>query len=799
MKIERIIPRHTRHPAWANMSSDHPAEKASWIWAQTQNQQSWSVVRFHLPLSLNAASSFPFHISGDQRYQCYINDELVAVGPDRSDVNHWSIATYRAELPAGNYRFEVLVWWLPESLMPMAQMTYRAGFIFAGEGAWAEQLNTGLAPWQADDLSGAVHCGKPSVPGYHAIGPEFTFDMRKWQTNCEPVPVEIIRPPLEPERFGTRAPGWRLHPTIMPEQDNRKWTGGCARAGRDSFSGSFITQANTEDNALIAGWNGLLQQGTPLTIASNQHCEIIIDCESYRCGYPYLEVEKGRSSDIRIDWAESLFEAEHSDRITEESSKGQRDVIVNKSFVGIGDVWHIDGQRAALPALWWRSGRYLRVHIKTGDEPLLLHQFSIRNTGYPFQNDSEFLCDHDLFMQAWPVLAAGIYQCGHEQWVDCPYYEQLSYVGDNVCELACYCLTCDDRITKRSLELFDWSRQDGGWVAERYPSAWRQDSFTYALLYPRLVRDQAYWRDDTAFIAERLPGLRALMEECLSWRQPSGLVGKVPGWSFIDWVETWDEGCGPGVWEGDSSLVNFHLLFALRDFAAVEYACGDDLFAKRALRLAEETGHLIKQRYWCTESNLLADDGSKKHFSEHAQAWAILSGILTDAEQCNCLSAWKYPENKLAPASIYFSHYVLEAFYAMRAEKAFYDRLKFWEELPRQGFTTTPERPEPSRSDCHGWGAHPIFHAFASIAGIRPLAPGFSHVQISPMPGHLSSLNLSLPHPKGAIDLKWTRMQDCETYDIALPDGITGVWERGNQRKTFTGSLSGTCALPDKA
>ncbi|GHC05075.1 hypothetical protein GCM10007047_22530 [Cerasicoccus arenae] len=582
----------------------------------------------------------------------------------------------------------------------------------------------------------------------------------------------------------------------MPEQNVELWFGGRVRAVRDAFLGTSISAAEAEGKtSLVQSWDSLLQNQNGLKLDSGSCHEVIIDFEQYLCGYPYLEVEGGSGASIRVDWAESLFEETDSSNVTLSTTKGHRGTVIDKCFVGLGDAWIICGQRNVLPALWWRSGRYLRIRIQAADEPIHVNRIGIRTTGYPFNNEASFDCDYKEFLESWPIQVAGIQQCAHEQWVDCPYYEQLSYVGDNICELAFYCLTRDDLITKRCLELFDWSRQDGGLVAERYPSAYRQDSFTYALLYPRLLREQAYWRDDADFISERIPGLRALMEECLYWRNSNGLIGKVPGWSFIDWVESWDEGCGPGVRDGDSSLVNLHLLFALKDYADIENGYGEEFFANRALSLLEEIGQNLKERYWCSEMSLMADDSAKESFSEHAQAWSILSGILTEKEQQSCLEAWLKQQDQLAPMSIYFSYYALDAFYKMRADDAFYERLSFWEELPRLGFTATPERPEPSRSDCHGWGAHPIYHAFSSIAGIRPVSAGFNRVHISPMPGALSFINIRMPHPKGMIHLEWKRTENREEYNIKLPTGVAGIWERNNQRQEFTDSLSGSCEL----
>ena len=63
------------------------------------------------------------------------------------------------------------------------------------------------------------------------------------------------------------------------------------------------------------------------------------------------------------------------------------------------------------------------------------------------------------------------------------------------------------------------------------------------------------------------------------------------------------------------------------------------------------------------------------------------------------------------------------------------DLLKFWKDLPSQGFMTAPERPEPSRSDCHGWGSHPLYYMVTGIAGIQPVGFGGKVFAINPAAG----------------------------------------------------------------
>ncbi|MCA9983665.1 MAG: hypothetical protein KDE59_05200, partial [Anaerolineales bacterium] len=107
---------------------------------------------------------------------------------------------------------------------------------------------------------------------------------------------------------------------------------------------------------------------------------------------------------------------------------------------------------------------------------------------------------------------------------------------------------------------------------------------------------------------------------------------------------------------------------------------------------------------------------------------------------------------------------------------AFMKRMALWFELPAQGFKTTPEQPEPSRSDCHGWGAHPLYHYFATLLGIRPVSFAFEQVVIEPMAGHLTSLAGEMVHPKGLIQAALHFENDRVRGDITLPAGLTGTF-----------------------
>lgn len=89
--------------------------------------------------------------------------------------------------------------------------------------------------------------------------------------------------------------------------------------------------------------------------------------------------------------------------------------------------------------------------------------------------------------------------------------------------------------------------------------------------------------------------------------------------------------------------------------------------------------------------------------------------------------------------------------------------------------TTQLEMPEPSRSDCHAWGAHPLYHYFATILGIRPAGFGFQTVAITPQLGPLASAEGSLVHPRGTISMEVHRQDDQLHGEITLLADLTGM------------------------
>jgi hypothetical protein len=239
----------------------------------------------------------------------------------------------------------------------------------------------------------------------------------------------------------------------------------------------------------------------------------------------------------------------------------------------------------------------------------------------------------------------------------------------------------------------------------------------------------------------------------------------------------------PGSFVGDgvNAEINLFWLLALDTAVKVEKAIGNDDIAAHWAKKAEKLRRKIFEKFWCAKRGLLSDTPEMKHFSEHAQALGIISGVI-EGKNAEIALNRLLEDKDLARCTVYFSYYLFEAFFKMDRGDLFLKRLDLWREYLKLGVTTLLERPEnekiQARSDCHAWGAHPIWFMQTGLAGIKSAGTFFSRVHIKPSPGPLKEIKASHPHPKGMItvDLKFDGAKVSGYVDTP----VDGVFEYGD-------------------
>lgn len=775
----------------------------SWVDHPDRSLTEPSVALFRLPFTVEQETTIRIHVSADNRYRLYLDGQPVGRGPERGDPDHWRFESYELTLAPGEHKFVALTWWLADQA-PFAQMSIRPGFLLAAEGEWMNTLSTGLAPWEATIIDGYefLPCGLAWGTGakVRIDGEKFPWgwengEIGDWQ------PVKTIFFGMSAKYKNEILSYWLLTPSTLPAMREEHRLIGKTRYLVSEQSAYPVDPTNNL-SAETATWDTWLSGNGTVTIPPHSTRRAVIDLENYYCAYPVLRVSGGKGSRIRILWAEGLYTVKPNMLLTDASgdlaidwpsipagerpSKDNRNEVDGKIFIGVGDEFIADGgEHREFSTLWWQAGRYVEFMVQTGDEPLTLESLSFIETGYPMQMEGSFRCSDERLERIIPIALRVMQMCSHESYMDCPYYEQLMYVGDTRLEvLTTYALMHDDRLPRKAVLSFDESRRLSGLTQSRYPSKAIQIIPPFSLWWTCMVRDYWLWRDDADFVQQRLPGVRAVMESFRELIDENGLMGVPNGWNFTDWVPTWTWGVPPQGEKQPSSILNLHFALSLVYKAEVEEFFGETELAVRDRKTARSICDAVLKHFWSEERGLIADTLQKDLFSEHAQCLAILSGLLPADVQEKVVAGLLNDAN-LSRTTIYFTHYLFETYYRLGCPDRLLDRLSMWFDLEKLGFKTTFEEPEPSRSDCHAWGAHPVYHYYASILGIRPDGQGFHRVRIAPQLGALTSAEGVLPHPQGEIAIALRVENGQLNAQITLPQGVTGTFVWNGQEHTL--------------
>ena len=687
------------------------------------------------------------HVSADQRYELFLDGARIGRGPDRGDDGHWRFATHDEDLPAGEHVLVARVWWWDNA--PCAQITIRPGFLCVAESAADPLLTTGLAPWdwRADPAFAPLPNGVCWGTG---------------AKNAVTVDADYLAAPLgggstwQPAKAGDaatlaaagplhRGRRWFLSPTTLPPQEEVVIRAGTVR----------------RTAGLELPWQGVLDGTGRMTVPPHSEARAVVDLGVYRCAYP--EVTAAGHGTLRIAWAEALFSDTKGDR------KTHRAQVDGLHFVGVEDTFTFTGTVGQATALWWQAGRFVELVITTGDQPFELRDLRWRETGYPLRNEAEFRSSDARLDACLPLLERVLRMCAHETYMDCPYYEQLQYIGDTRLEcLVTRALTRDHRLPDLAVRSFAWSLAEDGVMASRWPSAEWQSIPTFSLMWVGMLHD-LLWYGDPAQVRPQLGALRSIVEAFRARVRPDGLLGWTPGWNFVDWVPTWPDGEVPGQSQNTSSVTTWLFAYVLNLAAGIEDWAGEPALAQRNRALAARLA-AANDACWDETRGAYRDGPTQTTFSEHAQILALLSGEVTPARRDRLLTTLEHDPD-LARTTVYFSHYLFEVAGRFARPDLMQRRLEYWKALPDQGFTTVPERPEPSRSDCHAWGAHPWYHLLATTLGIRPGSPGFTTVRITPQLGNLTHASGTWPHPLG--DIRVTI--DGPHGAVELPAGLPGT------------------------
>lgn len=721
---------------------------AFWICTPASNGQ-YEVSHFRKTFSLDQVPRrFVIHVSADNRYKLFVNGQLVSLGPARCDVYNWNFETVDIAkyLHQGKNALAAVVWNYADQ-RPAAQVSYgKTELIVQGDTEAEGMVNTD-GSWLCMVDRAYSPCMNGDPVGYYVAGPGEVID-------------------------GSQYPwGWE-----QTDYDDSQWvtanfgSHGAAKGTRD-YTGRLLVPTPIPPMEMrqvrFAG-------NTSLKVPAHTKKRWLLDNRELATGYLNIQYSRGRGASITIGYAESLYEHR-------KESKGNRNETVGKDFHGYRDSIIADGgANRNFTSLWWRTWRYVEVVVETQDEPLLIDDIFGTTSLYPFVRESKFSAAgrqdlQDILDIGWRTARL----CANETYMDCPYYEQMQYFGDTrIQAMITLYNTRDTCMVKRALELGRQSISPDGITMSRYPTASPQFIPPYALSWIGIAYDYWMMRGDEEYVRTLLSATRSIIAWYEQWLMEDGSLGKTPYWNFADWAQEFVQGEPRKDKTGHSAFQDFELLKALQEIAAVEEALGIPAIAAHYRDVASKIVNTAKEKYWVDGKGMFADTKDHDTFSQHVNILAILTGLI-NGEDARRLFQTIIQDSTLAQCTVYYRYYLNQAMAKAGLGDELLNSLEIWERQMQLGLTTWAESPEPSRSDCHAWGASPNVEFFRTIIGIRSIAPGFRQIEIAPSLGSLSVASGSVPHPDGDISVNYQRKNNRLTAIITIPDGTTGqfIWQ----------------------
>ena len=275
-------------------------DDAAWVWAPGHvvwgvagESNAWNV-RFGMKAAPDSffrlrnrftsdGSPVEFDVSADERFTLYLDGRRIAEGPHRGLVEHWYYQTYRIEgLTPGKHLLEAVVWQLGLHA-PLAQLSYRGGFILKAAGAYDARLTTGKGPWEIAPLANTKMTDRGTSRTF-GVGSQCQVSGTGYPNEQPPADAwqkaEVVRKPIKTNQYGGRAKGWMLYPSDRPDQTYDLKTPGRVVNVPCDLTHSFTVPANSER-------------------------ELWWDLDDYYCAYPVLETAGGKGAEVTWGWTES--------------------------------------------------------------------------------------------------------------------------------------------------------------------------------------------------------------------------------------------------------------------------------------------------------------------------------------------------------------------------------------------------------------------------------------------------------------------------------------------------------------
>ncbi len=803
-------------PALQSRTSVPPAasrlpslEPARWIWYPSERTLPNTFVLFRRELSLAARPKRATGwISADSRYLLEVNGRRIQWGPAPADPR-WPEADpvdLTEALRAGPNVFgaTVLFYGQGEGTWPIG----KPGFLFwlelehadgrkeivASDAGWKvllarswpaghykrwylralqEEFDARLHPYgwttadftpDADWLPAMPLNGSPNQPALSAQYYEYMLDVGSGPANAE------LRARSIPLMRETEVPVRRLAESLWLE-----WS----RSPEEYFAfrvpGAYRDVREPSAREIAPG-------GWQVELDGSRGAALTFELEEQVVGWPHFTMEAPAGTVVEL--------------LVHEAHVVGGPALLNTHF----DSWSRFTCRAGVnrfETFDFESLRWLQLHIHGAKGAVTIRDLGVRRRVFPWPNEPRMKCSEPALQRLFDASVNTLHNCAQETLVDGMARERQQYSGDGGHQLHAVHLTFGEtRLPARFLATWSQGMTKDGFFLDCWPA------------YDRLARlierqlDLSGWGPildhgvgfnfDCWYhylYSGDLDALREPYPRLLRFAQYlQGLAGR-EGLLPVE-----DLGI-PSVWIDHNAYLQqrhkqcaFNLYVAAmlqHALAPICRAFGDTSQAEAAGAFGRSLLRATQRRFWSRErgefvNNLpwLAEE-KQPRVCDRSLATAILFDQCPGGRTQAAVTALAEcpPEMGLSyPCNAGWRYWALAR--GGRADVIVKDFRERWATMDSVRLNNTLQEDWQVRPDSGQQWSHcavaPLYVTCMSLAGIRPLTPGFGRVEIRPQLADLPDLELTVPTVRGPLQFRAQGLPGGRALSLALPDTCAG-------------------------
>lgn len=743
-------------------------ENSDWVWSPSWNMEDKECPRVVLFRKVVEVEGKPhkgtIQISADTRYKLYINDELVEVGPSRGDHHVWFYDTISLIpwMKKGPNVLAVIVLRYPEDPEKGNHGMFRThvpglyvnGYLEDEEG---KQYNLSAdASWKCkkDETVSFVREEvrfAPLIIHEKAKGNPEVFGWKK--KNYDDSQWESAKPYTKEQISGIHCLK-NLLPRTIPFLYRKK----------RNFMGIMDIKKSMHKEG---NWCAFLRGQEQITIPAGSEEVIEIDAGEEMTGYIKANFCGGLGSTVHFLYSEAYVQegVVGPEKIP---VKGDRIDIINGHLQGYEDIYYVQGlgnsdMAETYEPYWFRTFRFLQLHITTGDEPLTFCSLDYEETGYPLKIETEATVSDNSLKDIWEISERTLRRCMHETYEDCPFYEQLQYIMDARQQiLYTYAVSADDRLARKCIDDLRRAQRDDGLLNCSYPNCNVNVIPTFSIYYILMVYDHMMYFGDKDLVKELMPTIHRILDFFDRHLTPEGYVRSIGGlnrpgqfWSFIDWAQEWNDtdGVPPAGLNGPITMESLLYIYGLQYAEKLVDYIGQKEQAEKYYARAKKVQKAVRK--YCTgKDKMLQDSPGVEEYSQHCQVFGILTDTI-EGELAKKVLLKTVQNKSYTQCTVAMSFYLFRALEKTGLYSYTDQYWDVWRKMIENHCTTCVESEAFSRSECHGWGALILYELPSVILGVRPVKPGYGKVRIAPVPGYLTQASGTVRTPVGDIIVSW--------------------------------------------